>query len=402
MNLSFAGCGFMGVYHLGVASCFSTYAPHVLGNKITGASSGSVVAALLVGGCDLGSLASNVLEGCYSTRNSFFGIFHRSPNYDPSTMLREGMEKSLPEDVHLKASGRLHVSLTRVKDGKNVVVSQYDTKEEVIQAIVASCWHPGASGLIPPKYRGSTVIDGAYSHNIPLLDEDTITVSPFAGCADICPQTDDFGYTLLLNWYPNYQPAHCSVFWTLDNGKRMFRVLRPPPPELAARYCKQGFEDTLRFLQSRYLISCTRCLGEASSYQTEEELPLSAVSCVEFDPKCGDCVQQRREANADNLPLCVLEEFDLYKKVEKSSSQKIQENQLVRTISYPSVIMAHGLLWILTHLLPQISSYFGKLVLLVLIVVFSNQFAQKSALSMLFRQTFTKEPGTSSQLGGEL
>ena len=87
------------------------------------------------------------------------------------------------------------------------------------------------------------------------------------------------------------------------------------------RYCKQGFEDTLRFLQSRYLISCTRCLGEASSYQTgrllchshqnelllEEELPLSAVSCVEFDPKCGDCVQQRREANADNLPLCVLE-----------------------------------------------------------------------------------------------
>ena len=112
---------------------------------------------------------------------------------------------------------------------------------------------------------------------------------------------------------------------------------------------------------------------------------------IEFDPKCGDCVQQRREANADNLPLCVLEvhlsfiwlssnakilrctfpfcilerfwlsslllnslklslkEFDLYKKVEKSSSQKIQENQLVRTISYPSVIMAHGLLVYINH-----------------------------------------------------
>ena len=34
MNISFAGCGFMamGVYHLGVASCLQTYAPHVLLN----------------------------------------------------------------------------------------------------------------------------------------------------------------------------------------------------------------------------------------------------------------------------------------------------------------------------------------------------------------------------------
>jgi patatin-like phospholipase domain-containing protein 2 len=34
MNLSFAGCGFMSVYHIGVASCFRTYAPHILVNKV--------------------------------------------------------------------------------------------------------------------------------------------------------------------------------------------------------------------------------------------------------------------------------------------------------------------------------------------------------------------------------
>ena len=34
MNLSFAGSGFMGVYHLGVASCIKTYAPHILENKV--------------------------------------------------------------------------------------------------------------------------------------------------------------------------------------------------------------------------------------------------------------------------------------------------------------------------------------------------------------------------------
>ena len=34
MNLSFSGCGFLGLYHLGVASCFKTYAPHIFLNKV--------------------------------------------------------------------------------------------------------------------------------------------------------------------------------------------------------------------------------------------------------------------------------------------------------------------------------------------------------------------------------
>ena len=34
MNLSFAGCGFVGTYHLGVASCIKTYAPYLLENKV--------------------------------------------------------------------------------------------------------------------------------------------------------------------------------------------------------------------------------------------------------------------------------------------------------------------------------------------------------------------------------
>ena len=34
MNLSLAGCGGLGVYHVGVVSCFRTYAPHVLFNKV--------------------------------------------------------------------------------------------------------------------------------------------------------------------------------------------------------------------------------------------------------------------------------------------------------------------------------------------------------------------------------
>lgn len=51
MNLSFAGCGFLGIYHVGVAVCFKKYAPHLLLNKISGASAGAIAACALL--CDL-------------------------------------------------------------------------------------------------------------------------------------------------------------------------------------------------------------------------------------------------------------------------------------------------------------------------------------------------------------
>lgn len=48
MNLSFAGCGFLGIYHVGVACCFRKYAPHLLLNKISGASAGAIAACCLL------------------------------------------------------------------------------------------------------------------------------------------------------------------------------------------------------------------------------------------------------------------------------------------------------------------------------------------------------------------
>lgn len=48
MNLSFAGCGFLGIYHVGVAACFRKYTPYILLNKISGASAGALAACSLI------------------------------------------------------------------------------------------------------------------------------------------------------------------------------------------------------------------------------------------------------------------------------------------------------------------------------------------------------------------
>ena len=54
LNISFAGCGFLGIYHVGVSACFRKYAPELLVQRIAGASAGALAAACLLCNADLG------------------------------------------------------------------------------------------------------------------------------------------------------------------------------------------------------------------------------------------------------------------------------------------------------------------------------------------------------------
>lgn len=62
MNFSFAGCGFLGIYHVGVAACLKKYAPNLLVNKTSGASAGSLAAVCLLCDAPLGKCISFVLR----------------------------------------------------------------------------------------------------------------------------------------------------------------------------------------------------------------------------------------------------------------------------------------------------------------------------------------------------
>lgn len=47
--------------------------------------------------------------------------------------MRQMLLRTLPADSHHVANGRLGISLTRVTDGENVLVSHFNNKEEVVQ-----------------------------------------------------------------------------------------------------------------------------------------------------------------------------------------------------------------------------------------------------------------------------
>ena len=47
---SFAGCGFLGIYHIGVAAAFQHFLPDCHFAKLAGASAGALAASALVAG----------------------------------------------------------------------------------------------------------------------------------------------------------------------------------------------------------------------------------------------------------------------------------------------------------------------------------------------------------------
>ncbi|XP_053689447.1 1-acylglycerol-3-phosphate O-acyltransferase Pnpla3-like [Sabethes cyaneus] len=307
MNLSFAGCGFLGIYHVGVAVCFKKYAPHLLLHRISGASAGALAACCLLCDMPLGEMTSDFFRVVNEARSHSLGPF--SPRFNIQTCLLEGLQKFLPEDAHERVNGKLHISLTRVYDGKNVIVSQYNSREDLLQALLCACFIPVFSGILPPRFHGVRYMDGAFSDNLPTLDENTVTVSPFCGESDICPR-DNSSQMFHVNW------ANTSIELSKQNINRFGRILFPPRPEILSSFCQQGFDDALNFLHRNNLISCTRCLSVQSTFcVSDQPTQLEDQLLEEYDPECSECkecTKHRENAVSGSMPDTVLTVFQTY------------------------------------------------------------------------------------------
>ncbi|EDL18090.1 patatin-like phospholipase domain containing 2, isoform CRA_c [Mus musculus] len=214
-NISFAGCGFLGVYHIGVASCLREHAPFLVANAthIYGASAGALTATALVTGACLGEAGANIIEVSKEARKRFLGPLH--PSFNLVKTIRGCLLKTLPADCHERANGRLGISLTRVSDGENVIISHFSSKDELIQANVCSTFIPVYCGLIPPTLQG---VDS--STNIHEL-----------------------------------RVTNTSIQFNLRNLYRLSKALFPPEPMVLREMCKQGYRDGLRFLRRNGLLN---------------------------------------------------------------------------------------------------------------------------------------------------
>ncbi|KAI3367008.1 hypothetical protein L3Q82_009642 [Scortum barcoo] len=190
-----------------------------------GASAGALTASMLASQASITKCCEDVIEVAKEARKRNLGPLH--PTFNLIRVLKSGLNRDLPSDAHVLASGRLCVSLTRVSDGENVLVSEFSSKEELIQALICSCFIPIYCGLIPPSFRGVRYVDGGISDNLPQSElKNTITVSPFSGESDICPRDNSTSFHEL-------RFTNTSIQMNLGNMYRLSRALFPPEPKLS-------------------------------------------------------------------------------------------------------------------------------------------------------------------------
>ena len=79
----------------------------------------------------LAKCCEDVIEVAKEARKRNLGPLH--PSFNLVKVIKTGLNRELASDAHVLASGRLCVSLTRVSDGENVLVSEFTSKEELIQ-----------------------------------------------------------------------------------------------------------------------------------------------------------------------------------------------------------------------------------------------------------------------------
>ncbi|KAG8589843.1 hypothetical protein GDO81_006544 [Engystomops pustulosus] len=134
LNLSFAACGFLGIYHLGAASALIKHGQKLLNTVkvFAGASAGSLVATVLLTAPDKIEESKDFLYAFSEDfRKRFPGVV--KPRYDFMKYLREGIEAILPAQAHEIAEKRLYVSITNSKSIENCLVSSFASREELIK-----------------------------------------------------------------------------------------------------------------------------------------------------------------------------------------------------------------------------------------------------------------------------
>ncbi|XP_066529409.1 patatin-like phospholipase domain-containing protein 4 [Hoplias malabaricus] len=283
MSVSFSGSGYLATYQLGVVQGLLDNAPWVLlqAPRFYGASAGSLVAAAVACGADIGHVRDEILS--FTRRQSFgFSRFNQ---------LERVLRQTLPNNAHRLANGRLHISMTRLPDGHNILVSEFHSKEDLIKALLCSCFVPVFCGMIPPRYKGVYYMDGGLTNIQPTQDScPTLTVCPFAGDVDICPSDKSTVFCeLVVN--------HLSVQATFPNFIRVANALFPRDWEAVNKAFYSGYQDTLFFLQHR------RCVRPYPTLVSELQRVITVEPKEWVLPDLEATEDREHEVNLEELPL---------------------------------------------------------------------------------------------------
>ncbi|GMH45827.1 hypothetical protein BSKO_13790 [Bryopsis sp. KO-2023] len=228
VGFGFSAGGLVFPYLVGTTEGLSVGGLLTRDTPCAGASAGSLVAALYHSGMSSKDLMDGALELSADCRE-----------YGTRGRLKQALENTLrellPQDAHIKCSGKAHVAITQVypfNDMGGYMVSEFDSREDLIQTLLTSCHIPMWFNNRPfTRYRQTFATDGGLVNFIPgPSDTDRVirvccfparSLGPEFGI-DLAPDTfseSKYSMSQLLSWA--FEPAEEEVLWELyEMGKR--------------------------------------------------------------------------------------------------------------------------------------------------------------------------------------
>ncbi|KAK6945588.1 Patatin-like phospholipase domain, partial [Dillenia turbinata] len=161
-GFSFSAAGLLFPYHLGVAQFLIENGYIKETTPLAGSSAGAIVCAVIASGSSMRDAlkATKILAADCRLKGTAFRL---------GAVLRGVLEEFLPDDVHVRSSGRVRVAVTQILwRPRGLLVDQFDSKGDLIDAVFTSSFIPGYLAPRPvTMYRNRICIDGGLTLFMP-------------------------------------------------------------------------------------------------------------------------------------------------------------------------------------------------------------------------------------------
>ncbi|GAX82107.1 hypothetical protein CEUSTIGMA_g9535.t1 [Chlamydomonas eustigma] len=260
IGFSFSGGGFLLPYYLGnIRALRRIGLVKAGGTHVGGSSAGSLAAAVIACGLSIKEVLPAVRAMMADCREK--GVFRRL-----GPRLRSQLEAILPEDAHIRCTGITHIAITKVKPYGGLHskrVSQFDTREDLLDALVASCHLPFLSnGSLTTRFHGRSVMDGGFTDFIPVPTEPhhvvKITCLPLANIDKMLVRNKDTAQR-----YIALSPCRFRK-WPFTTDQTFKLALSPGPESFIDFLFEAGEADVMTWLETSTSPALAHALSTAS------------------------------------------------------------------------------------------------------------------------------------------
>ncbi|XP_044461966.1 patatin-like phospholipase domain-containing protein 2 [Mangifera indica] len=161
-GFSFSAAGLLFPYHLGVAQFLIEKGYIKESTPLAGSSAGAIVCAVIASGASMQEAltATKILAEDCRARGTAFRL---------GAVLRDVLHNFLPDDAHTRSNGRVRVAVTQILwRPRGLLVDQFDSKEDLINAVHTSSFIPGYLAPRPATmFRNRVCIDGGLTLFMP-------------------------------------------------------------------------------------------------------------------------------------------------------------------------------------------------------------------------------------------